>query len=178
MTNSNKLNAWKKGIFERTHQEDFRTPQYIIHFLKSKYGSKFYDACYNQNFDNCLSKPYIPKLTIPNKDEWVYFNPPFHSDKIHYFIDLAQELKKNGITSIFLLPNKLCQVGFVNKINLHFNEIIFLGGRINFISKYSVKGGTSRNGCFIGIILPNKSEFQSFTSINLSELKKNFKNKN
>ena len=167
----NKEEAWKIGIFERTHEEDFRTPEYLVNYLKYWFGENFYDACYNENYDNSLSEPYIPGITKPNPFEWVYFNPPFHSDKIHYFIALAEELKKQSVTSVFLLPNKLCQVGYVNGVNLHFEHIIFLGGRIDFISEHSVKGGTSRNGCFIGIISPNKKHNQTFHSINLSQIK-------
>ena len=168
------MNKKQRGfisIHERTHEEDFRTPKYLVEYMKHRFGEKFYDACYNQNFDNCLERPYIPNITIPNNDEWVYFNPPFHSDKIHYFIDLAVELKKIGITSVFLLPNKLCQVAFVERINPHFSKIIFLGGRINFISEYSVKGGSSRNGCFIGLITPGKISFRTFEYTTLKEIK-------
>lgn len=174
---NNKTKAFITGIHERTHEEDFRTPEYIVKWLKYNFGEDFYDACYNENYDNALSTPYIPGKTEPNQGEWVYFNPPFHSNKIPYFIELAKELQLKNIMSVFLLPNKLCQVGFVNNVNRSFDEIIFLGGRINFDSIYSTPGGTSKNGCFIGIVKPLSKikHYATYRSINLSQIKKAFR---
>lgn len=172
----NKLQAWRMGIFERTHKEDFRTPQYIVNWLKFEFGDHFYDACYNENFDNALSTPYIPNKTDLDVRNWVYFNPPFHSNKLEYFISLAEDLHCKGNDVVFLLPNKLCQVRYNDLLNGFFDEIIFLSGRIDFNSIYSVKGGSSRNGCFIGYKkgIQYRKTIPTFRFVKLKDIKKGF----
>jgi hypothetical protein len=56
------------------------------------------------------------------------------------------------------------------------NKLIFLGGRVDFNSIHSVKGGTSRNGSVL-IIQDFQSVYmarQSFDFILLSDLKKEY----
>ena len=68
-----------------------------------------------------------------------------------------------------VIPNKLNHVK-IQKEALHLiDDIIFLGGRVNFISEYSTKGGASRNGSVI-LIQDGSGNF-NFNYILLSDLK-------
>ncbi len=87
------------------------------------------------------------------------------------FVEAARLRADEGTTVVMLLPNKLCQVGFVNGVNLHFDEVWTLGGRINFESPYSAKGGSSMNGCFFGILRPERIEPTILKHFTLSQIK-------
>ena len=57
---------------------------------------------------------------------------------------------------VFLLPNKLSEVGWVDEIKKRFVKIIRLGGRVNCSGPKAVKQGSSRWGSFLGVIGHNR----------------------
>lgn len=159
---------------EHNTKDDFRTPAYLINYLCSRFGKGLRDgACSEENKKGEPINVFGFHLIEPK--EWIYVNPPFDTPSIVAFVDACSKL--DGNDRVFLLPNKLCQKRFVESVNAHFDEIIMLGGRINFESPYAVKGGTSMNGCFFGIMYADpmkKNEFPIVKSITLAKLKEDF----
>ena len=162
-----------RSSHEHNDKDDFRTPGFVVNWLKSKFGPCLRDgACTIENMKGTPINVFGVHLLHP--DEWVYVNPPFDTPSILSFIDACVPIASNN-TVVFLLPNKLCQKSFCQNVNHHFDEIYLLGGRLNFESPFSVKGGTSMNGCFIGVIycdLLKKNERPVIHSLTISELKK------
>ena len=152
---------------KNTDQVDFRTPPYLFKFINSIAKVDFDGAC--EANENNLAEP------LRLEDKWpngvVYSNPPFDIDSICSWVEKGYEHSRkhpNNI-SIILIPNKITQVKFQNKCSDLIDKMIFLGGRVNFISKFSVKGGSSRNG---SIILIQSPKFKGFEFIRLRDLKK------
>jgi hypothetical protein len=142
----------KRSKHPHNKKDDFRTPMFLIRFLKSLYGEGLRDgACIEENKKGKPVNVFNPGII--GSSEWIYINPPFDTPSILKFVKAGVELSKKN-TVVFLLPNKLCQKGFCLNVVPHFDEIILLGGRINFEVPYSTKGGASMNGCFFGIINP------------------------
>ncbi len=154
---------------KHTDQVDFRTPKYLFDYINSLYKIEFDGAC--QLGINNLAKP------LRLEDEWpngvVYSNPPFDIDSLTSWIKKGFVHSRNNKSNvhIMLVPNKITQVKFQKVIHL-VDKMIILGGRVNFESIYSVKGGTSRNG---SIILIQKIGEKGFQNKLLSELKEDFK---
>ena len=71
-----------------------------------------------------------------------------------------------------LLPDKLCQV-FMSRMIPHFSQIVFLGGRVNFISPYAVSGGASMSGSIITV--QTQTELSKVKSVLLRDIKKEYK---
>lgn len=71
--------------------------------------------------------------------------------------------------------SKLCQVFFSSRIE-QINEIVFLGGRVNFEGPFQVKGGSSRSGTVIIIQRPRviPSNICITWSALLSDLKRRY----
>ena len=154
---------------EHNNKNDFRTPPYLFDFINKRYKIDYDGAC--EDGVNNLATP------LRLEDHWpdfsiVYSNPPFDKDSILSWFDKGQDLVERGGIHIMLLPEKICQV-FFNPMIEHFSEIIFLGGRINFISPYAVKGGTSMNGSII-TIQHHKKPALKISGILLSELKRRY----
>jgi hypothetical protein len=151
----------------KTNLSDFRTPSYLITWINENFGPIHYDAACIDGLNN-LFEP------LRLEDDWpegstIYSNPPFDAPSILKWFAKGLEHTKTGGTHIMLIPNKLCQKTFCDNINPHIQELVFLGGRINFEGPNIVKGGSSRNGC---LLLINKAEgLNRFMSINLSEIK-------
>lgn len=154
-------------------QVDFRTPPYLFNYIKSLYGRVDYDGACFADGSNALATP----LRLQN--EWpsgiIYSNPPFDDDSIIKWIKKGFEhsQRAEGNVHIMVIPNKLNHVK-IQKEALHLvDHIIFLGGRVNFISEYATKGGASRNGSVI-LIQDNKicNWKSTFEYILLSDLKK------
>tara|TARA_R110002012_G_scaffold95647_1_gene231061 strand:+ start:1526 stop:2056 length:531 start_codon:yes stop_codon:yes gene_type:complete len=172
------MNQKDAYLFRKSHEhndkDDFRTPMYLIKYLKNQFGPHLRDAaCSEENKKGEYINIFDPSIEL-KAEEWVYINPPFDTPSILKFIEASKNVNNN---MVYLLPNKLCQKSFTTNVNYYFDEVIMLGGRINFISPYAVKGGTSMNGCFFGIIyadLSEKNEYPLIKSINLSDIKKRY----
>jgi len=172
----NQSEAFVNRRHEHNDKDDFRTPMYLINWMKSIYGHQLRDGACSE--ENKKGKPInlFGNYVIQN-DEWIYINPPFDTPSIIKFIEASKKFQYNDL--VYLLPNKLCQKQFCLNVNSYFDEIHFLGGRIDFESPYSVKGGTSMNGCFLGVIYSDvikKNEYPIVYSHTLSEIKRSFKN--
>ena len=134
-----------RSSHEHTDKSDFRTPAYLFNWINSKWPIDYDGACIDG----------LNNLTTPLRleDEWpigstVYSNPPFDSPSIIKWFEKGKAHAENGGIHIMLLPNKICQVFFSSFVT-QFDEIIFLGGRVNFDSPYATKGGTSMQGTII-----------------------------
>ena len=164
---NNQAEAYLKN-HENTNMEDFRTPPYLFKWIDQEYGPIEYDGACTDGLNNLA-----PSLRL--EDEWpkgttVYSNPPYDMISLKSWFEKGLSHVENGGVHIMLVPNKICQVGFVESINDYIQEIVFLGGRIDFISPYSVKGGTSRNGCFL--LVNSKERLLKLRSIKLKDIKK------
>jgi hypothetical protein len=172
---SEKLKAWNKPIHPKTNAQDFRTPAYLIHFLKERFGSNFVDAAFNPNEDNATSKTFdLWGAEAP--DSWIYINPPWDTPNVIKFVAQARKWANQGYRVVFLLPVKLTERKWVDQVNPHLDHIIILGGRINFEGPNTVKAGTTRWGCFFGIMdeTANYSSIKTFESLTLADLKRNY----
>ena len=149
----NQAEAFIQRSHEHNDKDDFRTPMYLINWLKSKFGDLLRDGACSE--ENKKGEPInVFDFNLISKNEWIYVNPPFDTPSIIKFVEACSLIKSND--RVFLLPNKLCQKSFCINVNKHFDEIHMLGGRIDFVSPYAVKGGTSMNGCFIGVMRSNQ----------------------
>ena len=172
--------------------DDFRTPAYLLDFIRLRWGLD-YDAACTPNVNNVVPKTLRLEEEWPKK-KWpttIYSNPPFDTKSIIKWIHKGydwvnkdgedKKSKRNERIHVMLIPNKLtvvelqkeCTIG----VNPMWNDIIFLGGRINFEGPNVVKGGASRNGCVLLIqrsygVLRNSMEF-----IPLSRIKSIMNNK-
>lgn len=154
---------------KNSDQVDFRTPHYLFKFINSIYEIQFDAAC----------KAGINNLAEPLRleDKWppgvVYSNPPFDMDSINSWIEKGYEHSRGaeGNVSIILIPNKITQVSFHDKSSNKFDSMIILGGRVNFDSIYSTKGGSSRNG---SIILIQKRGESGIIFKKLKDIKEEF----
>ena len=164
--------AYTNRRHEHTNKDDFRTPSYLIKWLKVKFGEGLRDAACTPGLNNKGEPINIFGFHLLAEGEWIYINPPFDTPTIVKFAQSARLRADEGSTVVMLLPNKLCQVGFVNGVNNHFDEVITLGGRINFESPYAVAGGTCMNGCFLGIMRQKRNDHTILKNINLSEIKR------
>ena len=131
---------------EHNNKSDFRTPLYLFKFIEDCFGKVEYDGACIDGLNNLAT-------ALRLEDEWpkgslVYSNPPFDSASIEAWFEKGEEHAANGGVHIMCLPMKMTQCFFHPMIE-RFNQIIFLGGRINFISPYAVKGGSSMNGTII-----------------------------
>ena len=172
----NQKRAYLNRRHKHTDKDDFRTPMYIIKWLKSKFGDGLRDGACSPGINNKGEPINVFGFHLISKNEWVYINPPFDTPTILRFIESCVDISK-GNNVVFLLPNKLCQKSFCLNVNQHFDEIIMLGGRIDFESPYAVKGGSSMNGCFIGIMYCDpikKNTYPIVKSITLSKLKEDY----
>ena len=137
-----------RGSHEHNDKDDFRTPPYLWDWIKDQWGPIHYDGACTPGVNN-LAEP------LRLEDRWhrystVFSNPPFDSKSIEAWFEKGEVHSAEGGVHIMLLPDKLCQV-FMSRMIPKFSEIVFLGGRVNFISPYAVKGGTSMNGSIITV---------------------------
>jgi hypothetical protein len=152
-------------------QVDFRTPAYLFQYIKSLYNKVDFDGACFADGSNALANP----LRLEN--EWpegvVYSNPPFDDNSIIKWIKKGYNYtrKNNNNIHIMIIPNKLNHVKIQKEALELIDKIIFLGGRVNFSSKFAVKGGASRNGSVILIQDYKISKNKNFEYVLLSELK-------
>lgn len=159
---------------EHNDKSDFRTPPYLFSFIEDRFGVVEYDGACVGGLNN-LAKP------LRLEDEWpvgsiVYSNPPFDSESIEKWIRKGDQHALEGGVHIMCMPDKLTHC-FMSELIPLFDEIIFLGGRVNFISPYAVKGGTSMNGTIItrqGGIHPLQRWRPLVSTILIRDLKKAF----
>ena len=160
---------------KNSDQVDFRTPKYLFEYIKSLYGEVQYDgACFADGSD---ALAYPLRLEEPWPSGIIYSNPPFDDESIIKWINkgyIHSRANKNNV-HIMLIPNKLNHVKIQKKGFDYVDRIIFLGGRVDFKSEYSVKGGASRNGSVI-LIQDSRLEFfeKTYSFKLLSELKEEF----
>ena len=154
-----------------TDMVDFRTPKYLENYIRDRWNFQFDGAC--EAGVNNLAEP------LRLEDDWkndcvIYSNPPFDDDSIIKWIKKGYEWsqKHRGNIHVILIPNKLNHVKIQKETKGMINKLVFLGGRVNFDSIYSVKGGSSRNGSVIIVqtyFLDNSIDF-----VLLSDLKKKY----
>lgn len=143
---------------EYTDMVDFRTPRYIFKYLNTIEKIEYDGAC--QDGINNLA------TSLRLEDEWpegcVYSNPPFDNDSIIKWVKKGyiHSRKSEKNTHIMLIPNKLTQVKIQEHCSNKIDSLIFLGGRVDFDSIYSVKGGSSRMGSVILIQKIGESGFK------------------
>lgn len=152
-----------------TDMVDFRTPKYLFKFINSLHEIEFDAAC-TPGLNN-LAKPLRLEEEWPNGI--IYSNPPFDNQSIIKWAKkgFKHSRKKKENVHIMLIPNKITQVEIQKEAFELFDELIFLGGRVNFDSPYSTKGGSSRNG---SIIIIQNNGVKRFSNVLLSELKERF----
>ena len=162
-----------------TDMVDFRTPDYLWDFIKTRWNPQ-YDAACTPGLNN-LAKPLRLEEDWPNGV--IYSNPPFDTPSIIKWAlkGFEHSRKAEGNIHVMLIPNKLNVVLLQKECSHTFDKLIFLGGRVDFPSPYAVKGGASRNGSVLVIQnvmyssltiypLPKDNEY-----ILLSKLKGRFK---
>ena len=153
----------------KTDMVDFRTPDYLWDFIKTRYNPQYDGAC----------TPGLNNLATPLRleNDWpkgvIYSNPPFDTPSIIKWALKGYEHSRKAVGNVhvMLIPNKLTTVSLQKECSHTFDKLILLGGRVDFPSPYAVKGGASRNGSVIVIQhqfpdLSNENEY-----ILLSELK-------
>jgi hypothetical protein len=174
--NMNQRDAYLNRRHLHTQKDDFRTPEYLMKWLKNRFGDMVYDgACtpgVNEvGFPIDIFNDSLYGYGGPDWEnrEWIYINPPFHTEAISAFVEAGSKIL--DVNRVYLLPNKLCQKGFCEHINHHFDYLIMLGGRINFEGPYSAQGGSSMNGCFLGVMSRKKTSSTRLISVTLEKIK-------
>ena len=141
----NRALAFVNRSHPHTMKDDFRTPKYLFHYIDSRFSIEYDGACV-EGINN-LAQPLRLEGSWPIGST-VYSNPPYDADSITKWFEKGERHKAEGGVHIMLIPNKLSQV-FMSEMLPKFDEIIFLGGRVNFDSPYAVKGGASMSGSVI-----------------------------
>jgi hypothetical protein len=134
-----------RGQHAHNDKDDFRTPAYLLRFIEDHFGRIDYDGACTPGLNNVAT---ALRLEEPWPIGLVYSNPPYDKDSILAWFAKGEELANAGGTHVMCLPEKVTQTFFVPLIE-RFEEIIFLGGRVNFVSPYAVKGGASMNGTIL-----------------------------
>lgn len=174
MTNA-KAEAFNQWKHPKTSENDYRTPEFIINWLKAKHGPAMYDCAFNEDHSNALGRPFdLWGEKTPAVGHWLFINPPWDTPTVRKFVERARYWADRGWIVCFLLPNKLTEVTWMEHINQEFNHLIFLGGRLDFSGPHSVKKGTSRWGTFVGIM--DQTEQTEFSSERIKRLKAVFSN--
>ena len=132
---------------EHSQKEDFRTPQYILDYIEAEFGEIELDVACFADGSNAVALPVRLRSAWPRGH--AYANPPFDSDSIRaWWVACHAHASSGKGSATLLIPNKLCQV-FLNPLLPLANEVIMLGGRVNFEGPYQRVGGTSRQGSVI-----------------------------
>lgn len=174
MSTDVRAKAFVLGYHPNTTQDDFRTPDYLLHFVQKTFGKISRDgACSDEN-------GVAPPIDLFSDErmkqgEVLFVNPPWSTPEVVRFVDAAVHQSRCGATVVFLLPNKLCEVAWVNNVNGFFENLIMLGGRVDFSGPYSVKKGTTRFGTFLGVLGKHNENIPAMESITLRELKATYR---
>ena len=154
--NMNRREAFH-ALHPGTNEDDYRTPAYLVRYIASKRPITHDGAC---TPENALGEPYdvfqgatsvgARSGCLPPNSH-LFVNPPWDTPSVVLFVSAAAECLRRspGSRCTFLLPNKLCEVAWVREVLPFFDEITFLGGRVNFEGPNAVKGGASRWGCVL-----------------------------
>ena len=147
-----------------TDMVDFRTPDYLWSFIKTRWNPQYDGAC----------TPGLNNLTKPLRleEDWPNDTPSLIKWALKGF---EHSRKAEGNIHVMLIPNKLNVVSLQKECSHTFDKLIFLGGRVDFPSPYAVKGGASRNGSVLVIQSVKDALFSASEYILLSELKERFK---
>jgi len=163
--------AFMQGHHPKTKEDDFRTPNYILKWVEETYGKITHDGACSK--DNAVSKAFDlfgnDNLT---KGDVLFINPPWNTEEVIKFVEAAAKQVKNGAIVVFLLPNKITEVSWVEQVDPWFAEVTILGGRVDFSGPHSVKGGASRWGCIIATIGEHTHTHSIWSQVTLKELKK------
>ena len=165
--------AFAQNIHPNTHEDDFRTPAYLFDWINDIFGPVEYDAACDEI--NNLATP------LRLEDDWpvgsvIYTNPPFDSQSIAAWFDKGRIHADNGGIHIMCLPNKLCQTFFTERIS-QCDEILLLGGRVDFSGPFSTPGGASRTGTVIIVQHWDRPFSPIVRGIRLRDLKARYKQK-
>ena len=135
------------AIHPRTAQDDFRTPPYLLDYIGRTRAITHDGACSEANATGEPFDLFQEGQLLPPGSH-LFVNPPWDTPSVKRFVKAAwfQMMRSPGSRVTFLLPNKLCEVAWVEDIMPYFDWITFLGGRVNFEGPNSVKGGASRWG--------------------------------
>lgn len=174
MSTTLQVQAFLQSFHTNTKQDDFRTPEYLLQFVRETFGEITRDgAC---SGENCVAKPLdLFSDERMKQGEVLFVNPPWSTPEVIRFVDAAVYQSRCGATVVFLLPNKLCEVAWVNNVNGFFENLIMLGGRVDFSGPYSVKKGATRFGTFLGVLGKHNENIPAMESITLRELKARYR---
>ena len=165
--------AFAQNVHPNTHEDDFRTPAYLFDWINDIFGPVEYDAACDEN--NNLAPP------LRLEDDWptgsvIYTNPPFDSQSIIAWFDKGRIHADNGGIHIMCLPNKLCQTFFTERIS-QCDEILLLGGRVDFSGPFSTPGGASRSGTVVIVQHWDRPFSPIVRGMRLRDLKARYKQK-
>jgi len=171
-----RADGFNKWVHPNTAEDDYRTPEFVLRYVSDMVGRSItHDgACSPENavassFD-LFSNEQLPE------DSLLFVNPPWDTPNVKRFVEAAHRKTPESSDCVFLLPNKLSEVGWVLDVNWRFREIIMLGGRLDFSGPHSVKKGASRWGTFLGVMksFGNPDHETVFRSIRIKTLKEEY----
>ena len=163
--------AFAKNNHPKTNESDFRTPDYLLHWVSSTWGRITHDgACSTEN-SIATAFDLFGQERLQGGDV-LFVNPPWETNEVMRFVEASSKQVTNGATVIFLLPNKLCEVKWVDCINIWFEYIFLLGGRVDFSGPHSVKKGATRWGTIVTQIRAFPDHHATTEWVTLRELKK------
>ena len=125
--------------------------------------------------DNAIAEPMMYWNLADLRDAVIFANPPWSSSVIVQEVPKVYADLHESNTVIWLLPNKLCQVGWHYNVLPYMDDIIFLSGRVDFDGPYKATRGSSRYGSLL-CEMSKKSqrhmmpEFHSWTLRALKEM--------
>ena len=158
---------------KHTDKDDFHTPGYIINAIKNIYGKIDFDMYCTDH--NAIAEPMMYWNLADLRDAVIFANPPWSSSVIVQEVPKVYADLHESNTVIWLLPNKLCQVGWHYNVLPYMDDIIFLSGRVDFDGPYKATRGSSRYGSLL-CEMSKKSqrhmmpEFHSWTLRALKEM--------
>ena len=165
-----KAAAFTKAYHPNTRMDDYRTPRYILDYIEETFGQINRDgACHETNKTGDPIDLFSGELM--KMGEVLFVNPPWSTPEVKRFVEAASRQVDAGATVVFLLPNKLCEVSWVNDVIGYFDNIILLGGRVDFAGPFSVKKGATRFGTFIGVMGKGRENNPIVEGVTLRHLK-------
>ena len=171
-----RADGFNKWVHPKTREDDYRTPAFVLRYVSDLMGRPItHDGACSP--DNAVSLPFdlFSNEQLP-EDSLLFVNPPWDTPNVKRFVEAAHRKTPESSDCVFLLPNKLSEVGWVLDVNWRFSEIIMLGGRLDFTGPHSVKKGASRWGTFLGVLktFGNPNNDTRFHSIRIKTLKEEY----
>jgi len=155
--------------FPNTKQEDFQTPGYLLEWISIQYGPIHFDMYCTD--ENAVAMPLAPFGLEYVRDSLIFANPPWASDFVTKAVPEAFSQLHESNTIVWLLPNKLCQVGYQTDVIPYMSKIIMLGGRVDYGGQYSAKQGSSRYGTLM-CIMKRDMDWPSYGTILIQDIKR------